>query len=179
MGHVPPDDDHERRRLRAGDPDAFAAFYRRHQPGVYAYIHRLSGGRAVLAEDVCQQVFLNFWTHRESYDLDKPLVPLLLTMARNSWINAAKKEEYRKTSELKEDGASAPDRGNELRELEHVVDRALKALDPDLREVFVLSRYHELKYAQIAEILGLSIKTIEARLSRALQELQKRLKDFL
>ena len=79
-------------RLKNGDADAFAEIYRLHHPSVLNFVHRLSGHLA-LAEDVAQQVFLNFWTHRGDYDLDKPLPPLLLTMARNAWLNAAKRDE--------------------------------------------------------------------------------------
>jgi RNA polymerase sigma-70 factor (ECF subfamily) len=180
MAQPPTDEERrQRQRLRAGDPQAFAEVYRRHQPGVYAFLYRLSNGNAPLAEDVCQHVFMNFWTHRADYDLERPLPPLLLTMARNAWINASKREEYRRTLELKEDGVQDRDRTIETRELEKVVEAALGALEPDLKEVFLLSRYHDLRYAQIAEMLGVSVKTVEARLSRALQELQKRLKDFL
>lgn len=174
-------------RLKAGDPDAFAEFFRRHQPGILNFVHRLSGGNAVLAEDVAQQVFLNFWTHRNDYDLDKPISPLLLTMARNAWLNLAKREEYRKTASLQEDAApSGPPRRTgqldprlEQKELEEALERALAGLEPPVREVFLLSRYHELKYAEIAQVLGVSIKTVEARLSKALQALQEKLKDFL
>ena len=175
-----PEEERARRlRLKSGDPEAFAEFFREHQPGVLNYVHRLSGGNVTLAEDVAQQVFLSFWTHRNEYDLEKPVTPLLLTMARNAWLNAAKREEYRKTSELKEDGASAQDRGLERRELETAIEKSLASLEEPLREVFILSRYHSLKYSQIAQMLGISIKTVEARLSRALQDLQKLLKDFL
>jgi len=175
----PEEDRQKRLRLKAGDPDAFADLFHEHQPGILNYIYRLSGGNRTLAEDVSQQVFLSFWTHRNEYDLDKPITPLLLTMARNAWLNAAKREEYRKTSELKEDGASQQDRGLERRELETAIERSLAALEEPLREVFILSRYHGLKYIQIAQMLGVSVKTVEARLSRALQDLQRLLKDFL
>ena len=172
-------------RLQNGDPEAFADLFRLHHPAVYNFVHRLSGGNTGLAEDVAQQVFLNFWTHRGDYDLQKPLPPLLLTMARNAWLNAAKREEYRKTSPLQEDLAASPPRGDRLdprleqKEIEEALEKGLDSLDPPLREVFVLSRYHELKYAEIAKMLGVSIKTVEARLSRALQILQDKLKDFL
>ncbi|RPH49293.1 MAG: sigma-70 family RNA polymerase sigma factor [Planctomycetota bacterium] len=176
----PPEDDRQKRlRLKSGDPEAFADLYREHQPSILNYVYRLSGGNSTLAEDVSQQVFMSFWTHRNEYDLDKPITPLLLTMARNAWLNAAKREDYRKTSELKEDGASARDRGLERRELETAIEKSLASLEEPLREVFILSRYHSLKYSQIAQMLGISIKTVEARLSRALQDLQKLLKDFL
>jgi RNA polymerase sigma-70 factor (ECF subfamily) len=177
---TPSEEDRQKRlRLKSGDPEAFAELFREHQPGILNYIYRLSGGNSSLAEDVSQQVFMNFWTHRNEYDLDKPITPLLLTMARNAWLNAAKREDYRKTSELKEDGASGHDRGLERKELETAIEKALASLDEPLREVFILSRYHEMKYAQIAQMLGISVKTVEARLSRALQDLQKLLKDFL
>lgn len=176
---MPEEDRQKRLRLKSGDPEAFADLFREHQPGILNYVYRLSGGNSTLAEDVSQQVFMSFWTHRNEYDLDKPITPLLLTMARNAWLNAAKREDYRKTSELKEDGASLHDRGLERRELETAIEKSLTALDEPVREVFILSRYHGLKYFQIAQMLGISVKTVEARLSRALQELQKLLKDFL
>ena len=176
----PPEDDRQKRlRLKSGDPEAFAELFREHQPSILNYVYRLSGGNSTLAEDVSQQVFMSFWTHRNEYDLDKPITPLLLTMARNAWLNAAKREDYRKTSELKEDGASAKDSGLERRELETAIEKSLASLEEPLREVFILSRYHSLKYSQIAQMLGISVKTVEARLSRALQDLQKLLKDFL
>jgi len=180
----PPADDRQRMlRLKAGDAEAFGEFFRAHEQGVLNFVYRLSGGDRPLAEDVTQQVFLNFWTHRETFDLDRPIAPLLLTMARNAWVNAAKREEYRKTSPLQEAVAESPSaargRGLEQRELEGVVERALAGLDPGLREVFILSRYHGLKYSEIAAALGISVKTVEARLSRVLQDLHARLKDFL
>jgi RNA polymerase sigma-70 factor (ECF subfamily) len=176
---TPEEERQKRLRLKSGDPQAFADFFREFQPGILNYIYRLSGGNSPLAEDVSQQVFLSFWTHREEYDLDKPVTPLLLTMARNAWLNAAKREDYRKTSELKEDGAAHLDHGLDRKELEKAVEKALASLEEPLREVFILSRYHEMKYSEIAQMLGISVKTVEARLSRALQELQKHLKDFL
>jgi RNA polymerase sigma-70 factor (ECF subfamily) len=175
-----PEEERARRlRLKSGDPEAFAEFFREHQPGILNYVHRLSGGNVTLAEDVAQQVFLSFWTHRNEYDLEKPVTPLLLTMARNAWLNAAKREEYRKTSELKEDAASQRDHVLDRNELEKAIEKSLASLEEPIREVFVLSRYHGMKYTQIAQMLGISVKTVEARLSRALQDLQKLLKDYL
>ena len=179
---TPPSPDEERRkrqRLKAGDPDAFAELYHELQPGILNYLFRLSNGNSTLAEDVSQHVFMSFWTHRNEYDLDKPLTPLLLTMARNAWLNTAKREEYRKTSELKEDAASRQDRGLEERELEKAIERALSTLEEPVREVFILSRYHGLKYSQIAAVLGVSVMTVESRLSRALQDLERLLKYYL
>jgi RNA polymerase sigma-70 factor (ECF subfamily) len=142
----PPEDERNSLvRLKAGDPEAFGEFFRKHQPGILNYVYRLSGGNRSLAEDVSQQVFMSFWSHRLEFDLERPLVPLLLTMARNAWVNAAKREEYRKTSPLLETAAESPPaatgRALEQQELERAVERALGKLEPPVREVFILSRY--------------------------------------
>ena len=110
-------------------------------------------------------------------------------MARNAWLNLAKREGLRKahlaelTAEASGDRESpavaARDRQLEERELSDTLERALSALEPTLREVFILSRYQGLKYAEIGEILGISVKTVEARLSRALHFLHDRLREFL
>ncbi len=172
-------------RLREGDPEAFSEIFAQYQPGVTNYVYRLSGGNIALAEDIAQQVFLSFWLHREEYDLEKPVTPLLLTMARNAWLNAAKKETLRKahlagkTAEAGEGETAAHDHRLEQKEIEDALERALSSLEPALKEVFVLSRYQGLKYSEIGELLGISVKTVEARLSRALRMLHDQLKDFL
>ena len=176
-------------RLKAGDPEAFSELFSRYQSGVTNYVYKLSGGNIALAEDIAQQVFLSFWLHREEYDLEKPITPLLLTMARNAWLNVAKREGLRKahlvekSAELTAEGdaraVAERDRRLEQRELTDSLERALSSLEPPLREVFILSRYHEMKYSEISEILGISVKTVEARLSRALHFLHDRLKEFL
>lgn len=167
-------------RMKAGDPEAFSEIFARYQPGITSYVYRLSGGDIALAEDIAQQVFLSFWLHRDEYDLDRPVTPLLLTMARNAWLNAAKREGLRR-SHLQEQPSDAVDADLDLRQrdLSDSLERALSSLEPALREVFLLSRYQEMKYAEIADLLGISVKTVEARLSRALQFLHDRLKEFL
>lgn len=168
-------------RVRAGDPQAFREIFQEYQPGLYSYVYRLSGGDSAAAEDVTQQVFLNFWLHRQQYDLERPLAPLLLTMARNAWVNTVRREGLRRAPPPVE--TPPPDtrveRNLERQELERAVERALAELEEPLREVFVLSRYNGLKYGEIAEVLGISIKTVEARLSRALHELEHKLRDYL
>jgi RNA polymerase sigma-70 factor (ECF subfamily) len=166
-------------QIQADDSDTFVDLFRKHQPDVLSYVCRLSRGNIVLAEDITQQVFLSFWTHRNNYDLSKPFMPLLLTMAHNAWLNALKREDYRKVSPLHEEGAVHIDREMDERDLEKALEKALSDLDGPVREVFILSRYHGLKYEQISKRMGVSVKTVEARLSRALQELQNLLKDYL
>jgi RNA polymerase sigma-70 factor (ECF subfamily) len=153
----------------------FTAVFKAHHREILNYLYRLSGGDRTLAEDLTQQVFLNFWTHRESYDRERPPLPWLLTVARNAWLNASRARKA--TIPLTDTpGASAPGSSNDLQES---LARALGRLPEPEREAFILSRYIGLKYREIAELLSVSIKTVEARMSRALEVLSVELKDFL
>ena len=67
----------------------------------------------------------------------------------------------------------------DARELAHAFQRALAALPEPVRDAFLLSRRDGLRYAEIATALGISVKTVEARMGRALKELREQLKDWL
>ena len=67
----------------------------------------------------------------------------------------------------------------ELKELQNEIDKAVEALPEQMRTVFRLSRYEGLKYAAIADQLGISIKTVETQMTRALVKLRKSLAPYL
>ena len=64
-------------------------------------------------------------------------------------------------------------------ELEQKIQAAINELPEKCREVFLLSRFENLKYKEIAEKLNISIKTVEAQMSKALQHLRIRLTDYI
>ena len=156
-----------------------AEVFHRHHPELLNFVYRMSGGNRGAAEDVVQQVFLNLWRNRGSFDWTKPIKPLLLTMARNAWLNLAKRESYRKAVPIDDSFEGARDTDAQVNDLQIAVKRAVDALEESVRETFVLSRYHGLKYREIAEALGVSVKTVEARMSRALDELRAKLKEWV
>jgi RNA polymerase sigma-70 factor (ECF subfamily) len=71
------------------------------------------------------------------------------------------------------------DAGADARELQRAIAKAVAALPPRTREMFLLSRERHLKYAEIAELLGVSVKAVEANVSRALRQLREQLAPFL
>jgi RNA polymerase sigma-70 factor (ECF subfamily) len=66
-----------------------------------------------------------------------------------------------------------------LQELEAALRAAVLTLPPRCREIFELSRFQTLSYAQIAEVLDISVKTVEAQMGRALRILRERLAPWL
>ena len=67
----------------------------------------------------------------------------------------------------------------ELNELEAKIEATIQSLPDRCREVFILSRYEELKYSEIAKKLEISIKTVEVQMSKALKILRENLSEFL
>ena len=67
----------------------------------------------------------------------------------------------------------------EASELKEKIDSAIQGLPEKCREVFLLNRNEHLKYQEIADRLGISLKTVETQMSKALQHLREHLKEYL
>lgn len=168
------------RRLQASDRTAFEALFRATYPNLFRYARRLTG-QAAQAEDVVQEAFLRIWTRRASLDAEKSLRSLLYVTVRHLAFGQERKAHRRK--ELREAMVSPrtplrPDETTGARELGAYVDRWVDELPERRREAFRLSRYDGLTYAEIAEVMGLSIKTVENHIWLALRHVRQRLKDF-
>lgn len=142
---------------------------------------RLLGERA-LAEEIVQDVMLELWRRREALALSAPLAAYLSQAARNRALNRLRQQ---KTARLAEPFVRAPsasattDERAIVGELRRAVDEAMASLSAPQREVFDLSRIRGLTYPEIAMVLGISVKTVEARMGRALKQLRERLSPWL
>lgn len=168
-------------QFKHGDKDAFTRIFEMHHGLILNYIYRISGDRD-LAEEVVQDVFMKLWNHRNGFDPSKPIKPYLLTSARNAFIDKKRRQAVRKSSDIeihKEAIENKKANDTNLKELENVLEKALSNLNPGEKEVFILSRMEEMKYHEIATALGISIKTVEARMKRALEYLRNNLRPFL
>ena len=141
-------------------------------------------GRADLVDDVAQQVWTQVWQRLGSLNDPRRLRAWLYAVARNAAIDASQDRRRRSALGLDfvADGlGDRPDRGpvkataaNELRE---TLLRAVEALPALYREPFVLRHLEDWSYAQIGNLLGLSVETVETRLVRARRLLREMLKD--
>lgn len=168
-------------RLRAGSDDAFDALFRRHYPVLVMSGTRLLGDRAQ-AEEIAQDVLLELWRRRESLQLTGPVGAYLHQAARNRGLNRLRRLRTERVGEpyVRAPGASsATDARAISTELAQAVRDAIAGLSEPQREVFEMSRDRGLTYQEIATILGLSVKSVEARMGRALKELRERLAPWL
>lgn len=174
-----------RRPTAASDTPATPAFdelFLAHYAGLCQFAYRLTGSRMV-AEDIVQDLFLALWSRPEPLTLDDPL-PYLYASVRNRAISHGRRERWRfltltrRAEELP--SIQPPDAaGAETGELARAVEQAIRGLPERRREIFVLHREQHLTYAQIAATLGISVKTVETQMGRALKALRERLAPLL
>lgn len=138
-------------------------------------------GDSHAAEEVVQQVFLRLWEKRDSITITGPVKAYLFSAIRNTAISQWRKETVRVDREthystIRDTATEATD---QARELERLYQQALDRLPERCREVFVLSRQQQMKYAEIAATLDISVKTVENHMGKALRILHQELKEYL
>ncbi|WP_256014041.1 RNA polymerase sigma-70 factor [Desertivirga xinjiangensis] len=130
-----------------------------------------------IAEDIVQDVFYRLWEKRDSLIITSSLKAYLFQSTINQSLNYIKKyknalkREDLYGSETMED-VNDVEQAMALKEVNQRVEAAVKALPEACRMVFILSRYDQLSYKEIASKLDISVKTVEGQMSKALKHLR-------
>lgn len=134
--------------------------------------------QAQLAEDIAQDAFVKLWETREKI-VKSSLKAYLFTIGNNLAINQLKREQLKfKFLNLQSESKDikTPEYILEMQEFDQKLQDTLALIPDGAREVFLMNRIDGLKYREISEMLGLSMKAIEKRMSRALAILRKEIK---
>ncbi len=169
-------------QLQAGDEGVIQLLFKEHYSylckSVYRYVKDGS-----TTEDIVQNVFMKLWTKRESINVKTSFKPYLRRMAINeaiSYLRGLKRySEPDLIPEAMTDANDNVERQYLQSELSEQVRNAIDSLPPKCRTVFLLSRYEELTYKEIAEKMEISPKTVENQMSKALKVLRVALKSYL
>lgn len=176
------DDRDQLARLRGGDHTAFDEIFRQWYEPVVRSANRVLHDTGV-AEELAQDVFLEFWRRRESLAADSSVAGYLMQAVRNRALNHLRHLAVQKKSVVYVEALSEPaehaDVAVQSNEVERAIAAAISELPPRTREVFVMSRERGLRYSEIAEQLGVSVKAVEANMSRALRMLREQLAPYL
>lgn len=169
-------------RLRGGDHAAFDEIFRQWYEPVVRSANRVLHDPGV-AEELSQDVFLELWRRREALALDSSIAGYLMQAVRNRALNHLRHLAVQRKSVVYVEALSEPaehaDVAVQSREVETAIAAAIAELPPRTREVFAMSRERGLRYSEIADELGISVKAVEANMSRALRMLRERLAPFL
>ncbi len=170
------------KKIRANDAAAFEQLFRSYcQPLVHfarRYVRDTS-----LAESLVQDVFLALWTNRSQLDPTLNLKAYLYTAAKNQALKHLRHSdvERRSTQEVLSTFTpqKTPEDEQREREVATAIHQAIEALPEKARLLFSMNRFDHLTYAEIAEIEGISIKTVETHMARTLKFLRHHLSHLL
>lgn len=134
------------------------------------------------SKEIVHSIFISIWEKREDFDFEKPAKSYLFTSVYNrcmNYIRDQKKFVDSDNQEVIREQSMVNDDHLEAAELESRIWRVIDSLPEKCREVFVLNRFEGKKYAEIADHLKISVKTVESQMSKALKTLRENLKDYI
>ncbi|HEX7412137.1 MAG TPA: RNA polymerase sigma-70 factor [Bacteroidales bacterium] len=171
------------RKIQGGDIEEFERLFTKYYEPLCHFAYTFLKDMDT-AEDIVQEFFYNFWKNRTSFTLKLSLNSYLYQSIRNNALHylqhIAIRQKYAEVLKNENQEALFINQPDEIgyKELNKVIDETLKQLPERCSRVFRLNRFEGKKYREIAEILSISIKTVEADMGKALQLFRKTLKDY-
>ena len=174
--------DNALQHLKTGDEKAIDWLFREYYASMCQSAYRILPDEHLI-EDLVQDVFYEIWKKRKTLKINTSIAAYLRQATRNKTLNyirdqkidfrnAPPKEELKSKNTLAVQTLMADD-------LQQEIDAAIDSLPERCRLVFVLSRFEEMSYQEIADQLGISIKTVEHQIGKALRSLREALGGYL
>ena len=183
LGEVQRPDEQLLADYRLGDKTSFSELVGRYQRELYHFLVRFLGNRAA-AEDVFQETFLQVHQSAEQFDPQRRFRPWLFTIAANKARDLIRSQARRPANplqasispnddesgefiDLMQSASALPSEPMEREELQHQVQHTVQGMPEHLREILLLSYFHQFPYKQISEILDIPLGTVKSRLHAA------------
>lgn len=167
-----------------GNEQAFEQVFKAYFKNLHAYACNILKNDAT-SEEVVQNVFFKLWSSKNNINVQSSLSAYLYRAVHNECMNHIKHGNVRKVYQMhaaytmQAAGNGHADNGHAQTELHQKLQEAMNDLPEQCRTIFQLSRFEDLKYREIAKVLGISIKTVENQMGKALRILRIKLADFL
>jgi RNA polymerase sigma-70 factor (ECF subfamily) len=159
-------------QVRNGEVEMLGVLFDRYQAPLFNFYSKMTQDRTV-SEDLVQEVFLRILRYRQTYRPNTTFRTWMYQIARNTRLDQVRKT-HPQTPFASEPvaPASLTDSAQQQQEAA-LLQSALMRLPEDKRELLVLSRFQELKYDEIARLLGCEAGAVKVRVHRALQQLRQ------
>ena len=170
-------------KLKIDDQSAFTIIFTKYYPDLVRFSYGFTRN-SESAEEIVQDVFLKLWENRTSLEIQTSLKSFLLKAVQNKCIDSLRHQSI--TSKyasviLEHPILSENDTENYIlySDLETHFNQAMSKIPAQYAEAFRMSRIESHSYQEIAEKLGVSVRTVEVRITRALSLLREELRDYL
>lgn len=168
--------------LNEGDLKAYEMFFKAHYNHLCNYANTFLKDKDE-AEEVVQNAFMTLWEKRQTLQISGSVKSYMFSMVQNNCLNVLKHQKVKQkhASQVLASASEADFNEPVIQsvELEHRIFNALQKLPEKCRMIFKLSRFEELKYAEIADKLEISVKTVENQMGKALRLMREELKEYL
>ncbi len=167
------------RRIREGDVGQFESLFRSSYVSLVRYAKTLIKDHDT-AEEIVQDLFFRLWKDKEKFNIKSSLNGYLFRSVHNRCLhyiehNKVMERHAAEMSYVQSDNQESPSDILHYKELQSRIARILERLPERCGRIFCMSRFEGLKYAEIADKLSVSIKTVEANMGRALKEFRNEL----
>jgi RNA polymerase sigma-70 factor, ECF subfamily len=164
------------------DEKSFEVLFKKHFKDLVFYAQRYVKDLDT-AKEITHDAFISLWEKRDTFDTSKPATSWLGTTIHNKCLNHLRdNKKFDRNIIAFEHLDPHTDHASDIlisEETHKMVYKAIDELPEKCREIFNMNRFEELKYQEIADKLGISIKTVETQMSKALQHMRTRLSSYL
>ena len=167
-------------KVKNDDQCAYERLFKAHYESLCRFAFRFLEDKDE-AEEVVQEVFCKIWDKRKSLSFTSSFKAYVFTSVRNKCFNHNEhmKVRHQHQAHVKHTTSEADSGMLEEVDLERKIEEAVATLPEQCRKVFKMNRFEGLKYKEIAEQLGISPKTVENQMGKALKVMRVHLKDYL
>lgn len=164
--------------VKAGQADKLGVLFERYSKALFGFFYRMTSDKET-SQDLVQNVFFRMLKYKHTFTADGKFITWMYHLARNVSADHFKKSKrfsFSRSLDLWESriagDSNREDQLSKEQELE-LLQQALEQLSFEKREVLVLSRYQELKYQEIAQILNCTEGNVKVKVHRAFNELRE------
>ena len=159
-------------QVRDGQAEMLGVLFDRYQAPLFNFYAKMTQDRTA-SEDLVQDVFLRILRYRQTYRPGTPFRAWMYQIARNARLDHVRKLKPESPLVCDPPAPAKPTDPAQQQQETALLQRALMQLPEDKREVLILSRFQELKYEEIAQLLGCEVGAVKVRVHRALQQLRE------